>query len=251
MSTRSISEPLYRLGSRLADLFLPGSCCLCQDDVPAYRRPNVVCQACESELVQAKKCPRCSAVLKHENSLPSEDCPWCHHLKLPFENITSIGNYAGSLKEAILAAKSHRGTATAWDLGQLLASIGDLQEATSPWVVPVPMHWTRRIRRGTDTAFILAKSLAHLRKWPLKRIVACQRRLAKQSELPFSARRTNVRGAFELRGSIPPNQTIVLVDDILTTGSTLSEIGRTLRRAGLSDIRVAVVARSTPDYIDV
>lgn len=251
MSQNSISKTVQNVGRTLAGLFLPGCCCLCSDEVAEYRNPKVLCPSCERERAEAQKCTRCSAVLSHENSLASEDCPACHHLKLPFEEVTSVGNYEGLLREAVLSAKSNRGTAAAWDLGQLLASELESQPTIQPWIVPVPMHWMRRIRRGTDTASIMAKSFAHKTGWPYRKLVTCQRRLAKQSELPITARKKNVRNAFAVQGLVSPDRPIVLVDDIMTTGATLVELARILRKAGVSEIRVAIVARSTPQYLNV
>lgn len=251
MPSTSISSMVNNAGRSLVGLLLPGCCCLCSDEVATYRNPDVLCPACEGELAEAKKCVRCSAVLSHEKALPSEDCPACHHLKLPFDEVTSIGNYEGLLRESVLSAKSNRGTATAWDLGQLLTSHPSANPTVKPWIVPVPMHWTRRIRRGTDTAAILAKSFARKTGWSYRKLVTCCRPLAKQSELPITARKKNVRNAFEVKGTIPTDRPIVLVDDIMTTGATLIELTRILRKAGASEIRVAVAARSTPQYLNV
>ena len=251
MSPNSFSRTVQSVGRSLAGLLLPGNCCLCADEVVEYRTPNVLCPQCERECRTAKKCFRCSAVLSHENALPREDCPACHHLKLPFEEVTSVGNYDGLLREAVLSAKSNRGTAAAWDLGQLLTSSLEGHSATEPWIVPVPMHWPRRLRRGTDTASILAKSFAAKTGWAYHRLVVCQRRLAKQSELPITARKKNVRNAFVVQGPVTPDRPLVLVDDIMTTGATLIELARILRTAGAAEIRVAVVARSTPQYLNV
>ena len=251
MPLNAISSMVHSAGRSLAGLLLPGCCCLCSDEVVTYRNPDVLCPRCERERAEAKKCVRCSAVLSHEKALPAEDCPACHHLKLPFDEVTSVGNYEGLLREAVLSAKSNRGTSAAWDLGQLLTSHPDVHSTLQPWIVPVPMHWTRRIRRGTDTAAILAKSFARKSGWPFRKLVACHRSLAKQSELPITARKKNVRNAFAVKGPVPADRPIVLVDDIMTTGATLFELARILRKAGASEIRVAVVARSTPQYLNV
>jgi len=251
MPPSSLSSTVRNVGRSLSGLLLPGSCCLCAEEVAEYRNPHVLCHPCEQKLAQTKKCVRCSAVLSHENALPSDNCPACHHLKLPFEEVTSVGNYEGNLREAVIAAKTSRGTAAAWDLGQLLSSVLEYNSAIEPWIVPVPMHWTRRIRRGTDTAAILAKSFSRKTGWPFRKLVTCQRAMSKQSELSTTARKKNVRNAFAVSDPIPPDRPILLVDDIMTTGATLTELARMLSKSGASDIRVAIVARSTPQYLNV
>ena len=235
---------LRRFQRGLTGLLLPGSCCLCRQEVTRYRNPDVLCEACQAVFQRQVKCPRCSAVLIHENPLPSENCPACHHLTLRFAGITSVGNYEGPLREAILKAKQRDGAAIAWDLGQLLSGPTPGAIDLSPVLVPVPMYWTRRLRRGSNTAEILAQSMSSRTKWPIQRLATCQRSLAKQSELPFSARKSNVRDAFAVGGPVPADRPIVLVDDIMTTGATVTELQRVLRRAGASDVYVAVVARS-------
>lgn len=250
-SVRNATQFVRRLGRELLEMLLPGSCCLCQGEVSNYRQPHVLCENCMAKQAKWRKCPRCSAVLIHDNSLPQEDCPECHHLQLPFESISAVGNYADSLGEAILTAKTHRGAATAWDLGQLLTENLPSTWQIDPIVVAVPMYWTRRVRRGINSAEVLAQSLAVRKGWKRQKLIACHRRLAKQSELSFTARKNNVRGAFQVVGPVPTDRPIMLVDDILTTGSTLTEIARTLRQAGATAIHVAVVARSTGSYADV
>ncbi|RCS47742.1 ComF family protein [Bremerella cremea] len=248
---RQASQTVRRVGRDLLEILLPGACCLCQGEVSNYRHPYVLCDRCQLELPQWRKCVRCSAVLAHANELSSENCPACHHLSLPFESITAVGNYEGALGEAILNSKTSRGAASAWDLGQLLAQQLPTDWSPEPMVVAVPMHWTRRIRRGMSSAAVIAQSLAAYKNWKSEKLVACHRRLAKQSELSFTARKRNVQGAFQVVGALATDQPILLVDDILTTGSTLSELAKTLRRAGAAAIHVAVVARSTGAFSDV
>jgi ComF family protein len=111
-------------------------------------------------------------------------------------------------------------------------------------VIPIPLHWTRRWQRGHNQSAALARGLAHHLALPcrpawLRRI----RRTAKQADQPASRRRENVHNAF--RAAIRPElkgKCVLLVDDVLTTGSTASEAARALRSAGAGRIVVAVLA---------
>ncbi len=253
-STQSAFRHLGRLTRGLAQLVLPGHCCLCQGEVAGYRDCRVVCHSCLAQLSELKsRCLRCSAVVTAEDPVTLETCPWCFHLKLPFDQITAVANYEKELRQAVLRAKTSHGISVAWDLGQLLAQ--QLAEPPTdtppPVVVPVPMHWTRRLRRGMSTAEVLAQSISRARRWPYQRLVTCRRRLQKQSELSFTARQKNVRNAFRIRRSVPADNPILLVDDIMTTGATLSELSRIFRRAGAGRVDVAVVARSAPEHLNV
>lgn len=233
------------------ELLLPGGCCLCQGEVAGYRQHRVLCNACQLEYTNVRQCSRCAAVLSGGSAPPPAECQWCRHLKLPFESITSVSNYETGLAEAVLRAKTSRGAATAWDLGILLAEKLPTDSVVDPLVVDVPMHWARRLRRGMSSAEMIARSIAARRGWQRRSVAKCCRPLAKQSELPFAARQKNVRGAFQVIGPVPTDRTILLVDDIMTTGSTLRELASTLRKAGAADVRVAVVARATGTYADV
>jgi ComF family protein len=112
--------------------------------------------------------------------------------------------------------------------------------------VSVPLHFMRRLQRGFNQAESLAGCLARQLNLPHRsRILRRVRRTRPQSELRRDDRRENVRGAFwarataDLRGS-----TVLLVDDILTTGATCSEAARALKAAGAARVVVAVIARS-------
>jgi ComF family protein len=121
-----------------------------------------------------------------------------------------------------------------------------LRELQADVVIPVPLHWRRRWMRGYNSSEILADCLAQglalscRPRW-LRRI----RFTPSQTEQSATARRDNVRHAFRarphprLRG-----RTVLLVDDVLTTGSTASEAARALRTAGAGRIVVAVLAHS-------
>lgn len=245
---------LTPVGQQLTDLILPGTCCLCDGEVPQYRQMRVICEPCTAKLAAAgEKCRRCSAAVPvgHRDRLPN--CPWCQHLRLPFDSVTAVANYEEILKKAVLQAKTRTGAAAAWDLGQLLAAElrHELAETRPPIVVPVPMHWLRRLRRGMSTTRVLAESIRRATGWPVARLVRCRRALQKQSELSSTARKQNVRNAFQVKGFVPSDVPLVLVDDIMTTGATLAELARVLRKAGADQVHVAVVARSAPHHLDV
>jgi len=109
------------------------------------------------------------------------------------------------------------------------------------------MFWTRRLVRGTNSAEILAEVLAGQLQVPLARgmIVRCRNTLP-QARLKPRERFANVRGAFRVRaGYAWDGLRVVLVDDILTTGATASEVAGVLKRAGVARVAVVVLARGT------
>jgi ComF family protein len=173
-------------------------------------------------------------------------CNACRNQSFHFACAVRLGPYDGLLRELILRMKHASGEGLAEILGALWASHLDkrLRDLKANVIVPVPLHWRRRWTRGYNQSQALAQAIAsHLRvpckpHW-LRRI----RNTPQQVKQSGSARRANVRKAFfappraELRG-----QTILLVDDVLTSGGTASDAARALHAAGAARIVVAVLA---------
>jgi ComF family protein len=190
-------------------------------------------------------CPRCSSTVG-EHADVSAGCPRCRGDRFHFESAGRLGPYDGVLREAVLAMKRRPGETLAECLGRLWARHhADRFRALGVRVViPVPLHWWRRFRRGYNQAESLAAAIAgqlgvdHRPGWLRRR-----RPTASQAQLPESTRRTNVRGAFRPgRGARLAGLTVLLVDDVLTTGSTASEAARALKEGGAAAVHVAVLA---------
>jgi ComF family protein len=114
-------------------------------------------------------------------------------------------------------------------------------------VLPVPMHRTRRFARGIHTAAVLAEYLAQTIRVPMNpRLLLSRRKTKKQGTLTPAERDRNVRGAFRVSAGYDITDAhLLLVDDIMTTGATVSESARQLKRARAASVSVAVVARGT------
>ena len=160
----------------------------------------------------------------------------------------ALGNYHDELREAVLRMKRPAGEPLANAMGRLLAQEcrAAFEQFAPTVILSVPMHWTRRIVRGTNSpellAAVLGKALGTRVAW---RGLVRRRRTAHQNELPREHRAENVRGAFRvgmrrnLRGA-----RVLLVDDVLTTGSTANEATKVVRRAGAAAVAIAVLARA-------
>lgn len=160
-----------------------------------------------------------------------------------------MGSYEGPLRRALLRMKSVRDEALSLAVGQLLARRCDpaLSELPADVVVPVPMHWLRRLARGTNSAEILAASLAaHLRLPIAGGVLRRRRNTLQQGGLARRARLENVRDAFRITAGYHLHGVrVLLVDDILTTGATCDEAAKVLRRAGAAEVFVCVAARTS------
>jgi ComF family protein len=172
----------------------------------------------------------------------------CTTPRLLFDTVVAIGGYKTDLRNAILLMKHTQHAPLAIAMGRLFAQkrFNELAELHANVVVPIPMHWRRRLRRGTNSPEYLARCLGHKLGIPVQRrmLVRCKN-TQPQSELSRKDRFRNVRGAFRVRTTRQiKDARILLVDDVLTTGATCSEIARILKEAGAAMVAVAVIARA-------
>lgn len=239
-------DPLAHLLKGLQHLIYPGECFACGELIAPDQ--NDFCPICAESLVEDSHvtCPRCSSSIG-PHTARTKGCARCQHERFAFDRTCRLGPYEGKLRDTILRAKSPTGLLVAEALGRLWAEpmcqrLGSV--FTFDAVVPVPLHWTRRWRRGFNQTEPLARAIAHRLGVPcrtewLSRI----RPTPSQTTRTPSGRRTNVAGAF--RSTLPSSLTgltILIVDDVLTTGSTASEVARVLRSRGARKIGVAVLA---------
>jgi predicted amidophosphoribosyltransferase len=115
-------------------------------------------------------------------------------------------------------------------------------------VVPVPMHWLKRLWRKTNPAETVARAIADELGLPLANALVCRRYLRRQATLTAAERKRNVRGAFVASPlSRLGGTTVLVVDDVMTTGATAREAARALRHAGAAAVYIATLSRSSPD----
>jgi ComF family protein len=161
-----------------------------------------------------------------------------------------MGGHEGPLRRLCVRLKSEREAWLAPWLGGLLAEARAADLALLPadaWVVPVPLHWFRRLRRGYNQSDALAEALAGRLdlgpRRPIRRIKHTEHLVG----MTLKQRAEIVRGAFQIdaRRSVDmKGRTILLVDDVLTTGATTGAAARVLKRAGAARVIVAVLSRA-------
>jgi ComF family protein len=161
-----------------------------------------------------------------------------------FDKVYTFGSYEDTLRELIHLFKYGRIRPLARVLGELTARAIP-REHRFDLIVPMPLHWRKRWSRGYNQSELLAKEVA--RRWgvPVKNIVRRVKATAPQAGLSNSKRRLNVRAAFRMRkGSNIKGLRVLLIDDVVTTGSTASACASVLKRAGAGHVAVAAVART-------
>jgi ComF family protein len=181
-------------------------------------------------------------------------CGFCRRIEPPFVRAVAYGSYEGGLRELIHLLKYESVPPAANILGRMLAeAIAELEPdflAESMMVVPVPLHRSRIRQREFNQAETIARAAIKLMAVP-ERFTLCagalerRRETLSQTGLTSHQRRENVRGAFAVRQSeVVKGHEVLVVDDVYTTGATVSECARVLRRAGATKVWVATVART-------
>ena len=231
------------------DLLLPPRCANCSADLADAHDRLLLCADCREALAPAPWpfCQRCGTPSSGGND-PCQHCPRSRKSPLEFDAVVPLGAYRDELRRAVLAMKQPAGDSLSTTMGRLYCSRrADLLGSFEPdLVAPVPMHWTRRLVRGTNSAEIIAGQLARRLNLPMLRGMLVRRRNTKpQAGLSPRERFRNVHGAFGLgTGYDIGGARAILVDDILTTGATCSEAAKVLKQAGAKTVVAAVLARA-------
>lgn len=246
---RGLSRWAFDLQRAALDLFFPPRCAFCDEETDTPADGILLCAECRGRMVHGsgEPCPRCGARTT-ECRRSALGCPSCTSILNPVDGVVPLGPYEDSLREAVLRMKRRSSESLSMAVGRLYAQCrGEaLARAKCDLIVPVPMHWLRRLVRGTNSPETVAQGLAAALDRPVapRMVVRCRNTLP-QSELLPGERQKNVRGAFRVRAGYPlMEKRVLLVDDILTTGATCSEIAKVLKRAGASAVTVAVLARA-------
>jgi ComF family protein len=218
----------------------PATCLLCGAPGEGERD---LCRGCGSELpLNRHACQRCAMPLAAGLALL---CGQCQQHPSSFDYIYAPLLYQSPVDFLIKELKFRGRLAVAQLLGDWLAAALESRGDTLPQsLIPVPLHATRLRERGFNQALELARPVAQrlgiaLLPDSVRRI----RPTAPQSQLDMQTRHTNVRGAFIVNRPIHAHH-IALLDDVITTGSTVSELAKVMRRAGVEKIEVWACARA-------
>jgi ComF family protein len=179
--------------------------------------------------------------------VPLDDgCSQCRKESFAFDQAFRLGVYDGILRDIVLRLKHWSGEGLGEAVGRLWAehSASRLRTAGVDVVIPIPLHWRKRWQRGYNQTHVLARCLADALKVPCR--PAWLRRVrftAQQKQLSPTARRDNVHNAFRAaKGIDVAGKTVLLVDDVMTSGATAHEAARALRPARPGKIVLAVLA---------
>ncbi len=232
-------KPALKVNSDASAVLPANRCFLCAAHCDGCES---LCPACLGDLLlNTHACPGCArpgsaaricaACQKH---------PWAH-----IDKARCLFQYHYPLNHLIQDLKFKQGIDLANYLGTLVAGAYVSELTAQPdCILPVPLHFSRLIARGYNQSVELARHLARKLNVPLD-TVSCKRirATAPQTNLPAKKRRSNVHKAFSVRKSIAYDH-VLLVDDVITTGSTVNELARVLHLAGVRRIDVLACARA-------
>mgnify|MGYP002509861292 CR=1 FL=1 len=225
----------------LLDLVYPRRCPVCDKAVKPFG--SLICRTCEKEFVYIRSpyCMKCGKELSEEGMEYCKDCMQRRHL---FDRGRALCVYK-SMSDSIYRFKyKGRQEYGAYYAQCIERHLGDwIRECRPDAIVPVPIHNAKRRIRGYNQAEVLAGELGKLMDIPVEvNYVKRVRKTAPMKDLSVSERQNNLKRAFKICRNDVKLSTIVIIDDIYTTGSTIDEMSYELRRAGVRRIYFIALA---------
>ena len=221
--------------SALIDLFYPQRCVGCE-----RRASDLLCRACFEALPEVGRpvCGRCGMPTAFDTFV----CEECKNVDFGFESATAPLRYEG-VGEEIVHVLKYRGYTRVVDRLAAPLMVGALDgDYRFDAVVPVPLHRSRLRRRGFNQAELLARGVAQKIKAPVLDTLQVVRRTRDQVDLSAAERRENVAGAFSSKSRVRGRT--LLIDDVFTTGATMSSCAGTLVRAGATEVHALSLCRT-------
>ena len=225
---------LSKLARSALDLVFPIHCSGCG------REGGIICPQC-TEILERLGTPRCGTC-----SAPGVDgtCRWCLQYPRGFESLRSPYRFEGPVRDAIHALKYRGIRAAAETLGGLMAEYFEANPVLADILVPVPLHSRRLRSRGYNQSALLAREIGKRASLPVveNHLVRTRNSRPQVDVASPEERRANVAGNFACDPDVS-GLAVLLIDDVATTGSTLSECAYALRKAGASTVHALTLAR--------
>lgn len=236
--------------AKIVDVLLPRHCLLCRG-----RSSASLCTGCAADLpVIDEACHRCGIPLvlpweSHTTGTSARLCGKCVRRPPAFDRTTAALDYVFPVTVLVQRFKFNRSFACGLALAeQLIPAVargraGENAETRVEAIVPVPMHRFRGFLRGFNQAEVLARDLGKALGIPvMPKLLRRIRRTPAQAGLTAAERAHNLRGAIAARPS--PFTHLAIVDDVMTTGATVTACARALKKAGVKQVSVWVAARA-------
>lgn len=220
---------------------LPRRCVFC--GVGLLAAETGMCAGCDADLDRiASACPLCATPVPG-SAATGIPCPACQLAPPPYAASVVPCRYTFPLDAAIRAFKFRRRLEYGVAFGALLVDSARQLPRGIDAILPVPLHRLRQLRRGYNQALEIARPAARVLGLPIIGNVKRVRYTPYQSGLDAAKRRSNLRGAFRVDGTLDARH-VVIVDDVVTTGETCRGLARLLLEAGADKVSVLALARA-------
>ena len=233
-----------QIGRGLVDAVLPPRCLACGEIV---EEPNALCGRCWGAVTffAPPWCARCGLPFPHPMG-EGAVCGDCAREQHAWDRARSALRYDKNSRGLVLALKHADQTHLAGAFGGWMRRAGGEVLGDADVIVPVPLHWTRLFRRRYNQSALLAHAIRAAGGPPVAAdALIRRRRTPSQGHMGPLARARNVRGAIAVRRRVAvEGRRIVVIDDVLTTGATVDECARVLKRAGAASVGVLTLARA-------
>ncbi|MCP1336149.1 ComF family protein [Futiania mangrovi] len=242
-------RPLAAAARGLLDLALPPVCAACGTVVSD---PHALCPACWGQVrfITDPMCAACGLPFEVE-AAAAELCAGCMAEPPRIAVLRAAVHYADPARKVLLAFKHGDRLEHAPLLARWLMAGGGTALDGADLIVPVPLHWRRLVRRRYNQAALLARALGRATGLPVEvDVLRRMRATPMQRGQSRSGRRRNVAGAFAVPPRARPRvagRTVLLIDDVATTGATLEACARALLKGGAARVNALTVARVVPD----
>jgi len=227
-------------------LIFPDECRVCKRALNKWTRVPVCAECLNSPkpLEAEYFCSSCNTPFANDFPLDEQGvCAACRSGLRGFDTAACFGFYEGNLRSLIYLFKYSAMRPLAGTLAGFLERAISIDERFDA-VVPVPLHWRKKLTRGFNQSELLARHIAKRRRIPFANALRRKRPTAVQAGLAMAGRRRNVAGAFSARANANlTGKRILLIDDVMTTGATASACASVLKRAGAKSVSLATLAR--------
>jgi predicted amidophosphoribosyltransferase len=235
------------------DFAFPPECIGCYVDLPEETGPSLGqrllwCSECREKICNQPEncCPSCGAE-RNPAKFPGGRCSLCRGMKLHFEFSVCVGNYTGVMQDLIVRLKGTFDEVLALQFGRLLGQ----RIAMNPlplecdMIVTTPTHWWNRFRRPSFLVGVIAEGVAGQVGLPIEgNALHCIKRTKKQGLLSTPQRFENVAKAFGVSNpKVVAGKSVLLIDDVVTSGATANQIAKVLKRAGARRVVIGALAR--------
>lgn len=220
---------------KIVNLVYPRRCPVCDDIVPMGQ--GLACNECYRKIkyIKEPRCRKCGKQMQDENAMFCKDCEKRKH---EYEYGFALYDYQ-SMKSSVYRFKySKRSEYAKYYAKDMIENLArEIEGIGADALIPVPLHVSRKTRRGYNQAELLAKELSKLTGIPCySKLVTRVRNTVPQKELNVQERQNNLKKAFLIHSDVVKLNKTIVVDDIYTTGSTIDAVARELRQHGVGKV---------------